>query len=68
MARAWSHCPGKFRMNSLERLSASMRATCWDKFLRNLFWAASRNSSSSGIDDQRKYDKREAREYSSRRG
>ena len=68
MSRDRSHCPAKLSESASDRGSLSIRSTCADKFARSSPRSASSSSSSSGIVDHRKYDNREASEYSSMSG
>jgi len=60
--RVSSHCPAKFAANALARGSASMRLTCASSTIgsRSVPDSASASSSSSGIELQRKNERREA--------
>jgi hypothetical protein len=65
MSRDRSHCPAKFSTSARDRLSATIRATCALRFALSAPRSARSISSSSGIDDHKKYDSRDASEYSS---
>lgn len=63
--RACNHWPTKCRTNSFDFGSASIRLNWAWRFVRNLPSLARRVNSASGMVDQRKYDSRLARAYSS---
>ena len=60
-SRTCNHWPVKFFTKACTFGSASIRLTCAGTSRRSSPAAASRNSSASGIVDQRKYDNRDAR-------